>query len=819
MSSSFHIASGKFPHLLTALVASALVASCGGASVTQTATYSVGGLASGLVGTGLVLQDNGGNNLTVSGNGPFTFSSALTNGSSYQVTVATQPSNPSQNCIVVNGLGTVAGDKVTSVQVQCSTEGFTVGGSVNGLAGSGLVLRDNAGDELTIAAGGPFTFLQTVGSGSAYAVTVKTQPVSPVQNCAVTNGSGTVGSANVTNVQVTCTTNGFSISGNIIGLTGTGLVLQTNGTTIPISGTSFSISLPNGTAYNVMVTTQPSNPAQNCVVANGSGTAIANVSNVTVTCTTQSFTLSGSVTGLSGSGFVLRNNGTAVPLSGNTYSISLVSGTPYNLSVTNPTGPSQTCVASSASGTITNANVTDNIACTTNKYTVSVTVSGLPVAGTTGLSLLDNGVDSLSVTGNGTFPFATQITSGQPYAVTVGTQPTATPAQYCIVQSGSGTVTTANVTSVTLTCRHVGQALFVANAQDGVGNTGSVGGYTINPSTGVLTANVNSPFTAANTDLNPNSVTLDVSGQYAYVANLNSSNVSTFSVSTSAGVPTGALAFTADTATSAVPPHQTFTVAVSPNGSYSFVGSDAAPNGIVDAYTLAGGVLTPVGGVLNPVTAGNDPEVMVVDPTSSFLFAPEPFDTDIAVLAIGTGGVLGPATYFPTGTALGPTGVTLLPPSNGQPGYIFVANTGDLTQAVGATVSAFSYDSTTGALTNVGGPYAVGSAGYGLPMAITIEPTGRFLYVTDYNDNTVSEFSIDATSGQLQAVGTPVATGTGTAPADIKIEPSGHFAYVANFFSSTIDVYGIDPTTGALTLVSSGGTVSTGTGPTSIAIE
>jgi len=71
------------------------------------------------------------------------------------------------------------------------------------------------------------------------------------------------------------------------------------------------------------------------------------------------------------------------------------------------------------------------------------------------------------------------------------------------------------------------------------------------------------------------------------VANLNSSNVSTFSVSTSAGVPTGALAFTADTATSAVPPHQTFTVAVSPNGSYSFVGSDAAPNGIVDAYTLA----------------------------------------------------------------------------------------------------------------------------------------------------------------------------------------------------------------------------------------
>jgi 6-phosphogluconolactonase (cycloisomerase 2 family) len=102
-------------------------------------------------------------------------------------------------------------------------------------------------------------------------------------------------------------------------------------------------------------------------------------------------------------------------------------------------------------------------------------------------------------------------------------------------------------------------------------------------------------------------------------------------------------------------------------------------------------------------------------------------------------------------------------------------------------------------------------------MAVTIDPTARFLYVTDYQDNTVSEFSINATNGQLQAVGTPVATGT--APVDIKIEPSGHFAYVANFFGNTIDVYSIDPTTGALTLVPSGGTVPTGTGPTSIAIE
>ena len=43
------------------------------------ATYSVGGTVSGLSGT-VVLQDNGGNDLSVSANGPFTFSTALAAG-------------------------------------------------------------------------------------------------------------------------------------------------------------------------------------------------------------------------------------------------------------------------------------------------------------------------------------------------------------------------------------------------------------------------------------------------------------------------------------------------------------------------------------------------------------------------------------------------------------------------------------------------------------------------------------------------------------------------------------------------------------------
>jgi N-acetylneuraminic acid mutarotase len=80
-----------------------------------------------------------------------------------------------------------------------------VGGTVTGLAGTGLVLQNNSTDNLAIGANGSFTFSAALSSGSTYAVTVLTQPSSPAQSCAVTNGSGTA-TANVNNVQVTCTT-------------------------------------------------------------------------------------------------------------------------------------------------------------------------------------------------------------------------------------------------------------------------------------------------------------------------------------------------------------------------------------------------------------------------------------------------------------------------------------------------------------------------------------------------------------------------------------------------------------------------------------
>ena len=82
---------------------------------------------------------------------------------------------------------------------------YTIGGTVTGLHGSGLALQ-NGNTHLPVASDGAFTFPDTLTSGTAYSVSVQTQPSSPTQVCAVTNGGGAVAATNVTNIEVTCET-------------------------------------------------------------------------------------------------------------------------------------------------------------------------------------------------------------------------------------------------------------------------------------------------------------------------------------------------------------------------------------------------------------------------------------------------------------------------------------------------------------------------------------------------------------------------------------------------------------------------------------
>ena len=190
------------------LVVASLASGCSDSPPTgPPPTYTVGGAVSGLAGSGLVLRDNGGDDLPVSADGAFAFATELAGGAAYSVTVFTQPSSPAQHCTVTTGSGTIASANVTTVAIACTTTTtYTVGGTVTGLVGSGLVLRNNGGDDLSVTANGPVVFGTPHASGDSYSVTVLTQPTSPAQTCLVTDGRGT-SHANVTTVAIVCITN------------------------------------------------------------------------------------------------------------------------------------------------------------------------------------------------------------------------------------------------------------------------------------------------------------------------------------------------------------------------------------------------------------------------------------------------------------------------------------------------------------------------------------------------------------------------------------------------------------------------------------
>ena len=83
-------------------------------------TYSIGGVVTQLSGSGLKLQNNGNDEITISGDGSFTFTTPLTSGAEYAVTISQQPTG--ENCTVRKGTGFVSNAKISDVSVLCDAD-------------------------------------------------------------------------------------------------------------------------------------------------------------------------------------------------------------------------------------------------------------------------------------------------------------------------------------------------------------------------------------------------------------------------------------------------------------------------------------------------------------------------------------------------------------------------------------------------------------------------------------------------------------------------------------------------------------------------
>jgi 6-phosphogluconolactonase (cycloisomerase 2 family) len=682
--------------------------------------FTVGGTISSSSGasvTGLVLA-NGTDTLAVpAGATTFTMPTPVAFGSSYQVTVKTQPSGV--NCSVNPATAsTMPANNVTTVAVTCSTGPYALGGTVtiNGptgvsLSDQGLAIKNTSnGDTYTFASNAStFTMPMPLAFGAAYSLTVTVQPTGLI--CAIANPAGTMPAAAV-NLAVTCSDQAYTLSGNVTinspsgvtGLSDQGLVLtnSANGDafTFASNATTFTMaqSVPYGSPYALSVTTQPM--GLNCSVTNPSTTMpAANVTTIAVSCADKAFTLGGSITGLgSASGLVLTNNNadnTSVLANAIMFTMNtpVPYGATYDVAVAqNP--PATRCTVAQGSSTMPANNVTSvAVACVstpifvyvTNEYTF--TVSAYSVDASTG---------------------ALTPIAGSPFAA--GAHP------YSVAVNPAGTFA------------------YVANSGD---NT--VSAYSIDVTTGALTPVAGSPFPTGGF---PISVTVNPAGTNAYVANYNDATVSAYSIDAITG------ALTPITGSPFTTGNDPFGVTVTSAGTIAYVPNAADAD--VSAYSISAttGVLAPVTG--SPFATGNNPLSVAVNRTGTFAYVPNSNDNTVSAYSIdATTGALTPVAGSPYLTGTYPLSAAVNPGGT----VLYLLNYFD------GTVSAYSIDATTGALTALAGsPYPTGS----LPFSLTVSQTGALLYVANRGDSTISAYSINATTGALTPVpGSPFATAGG----------------------------------------------------------
>ncbi|MEI6092845.1 MAG: DUF1554 domain-containing protein [bacterium] len=248
--------------------------------------YKVGGAALGLDdGDKVVLQVNLKNSLTVDSNAPFTFTMSIPDKTFYNVTAQAVPSG--KICSVANNEGYISGSSINNVDVMCSVDPYTVGGTVTGLdLGGSLVIQNNQDDDFTITSNGAFTFPTELADNAEYDVTILTN--NSGKTCNVTNGKDIIMGADVTNVVIVCNSTSFSVGGTVTGIpAGKELILQNslqNDMTLTADGAfTFSTKVPNTGGYHVSVLKEPA--GTNCTVTNGTGViGGADVNDVEVTC-------------------------------------------------------------------------------------------------------------------------------------------------------------------------------------------------------------------------------------------------------------------------------------------------------------------------------------------------------------------------------------------------------------------------------------------------------------------------------------------------------------------------------------------------------
>ena len=397
---------------------------------------------------------------------------------------------------------------------------YTVGGSVTGLAGSGLVLQLNSGDDLSISSSGSFVFSSGLDNGAAYSVTIKTQPANPAQTCTVRGGSGTIEQAEVANVSVTCQGPGhFAYVANLLSNNISAYALNSStGVLTPVAGSPYSAS---GTAPTALLIN-----GIFLYVANSGSNQVAMFS-INGSVGTLSPTGTPSATGLAPAALCVDPSGSYLYVANSAsndisaFAIDAASGQLTELA-NSPfaVGMSPSSLARDPSG---------NYLYVANQGTGDVSVLSMdPSSGSLGAVSgspfpAGAGPASVAVTPSGTFAYVANRTAGSISAYSIDSA-----SGVLSASSGSPIATLASPSS--LAVDPSGQHLYVS-----LGNGESaIADYAIDPTTGALTLSA----TTATGGGGPVGIVLDPGGSFALVANEATDNVSVFLVNATSGALT-----------------------------------------------------------------------------------------------------------------------------------------------------------------------------------------------------------------------------------------------------------------------------------------
>lgn len=164
--------------------------------------FSMGGNVSGQ--TGALVVTVGDKTVNIDATATKYAADGLLGFKSYTVSITTAPAG--QTCTVAAaGTTTSLAANVTTADITCTSNSYTLGGTVSGLTSGSLTLRDfdapTANKYVTITADGAFQFPGTRGSGYSYQIDLITNTSG--KTCTLTNDLGTL-TGNVTNITVTC---------------------------------------------------------------------------------------------------------------------------------------------------------------------------------------------------------------------------------------------------------------------------------------------------------------------------------------------------------------------------------------------------------------------------------------------------------------------------------------------------------------------------------------------------------------------------------------------------------------------------------------